>query len=612
MKTLITKTAAPLLALAALVACSEGLQEVREGDMRCEEPCEMRIAVGDPQRDSYGKLTVTNSGLGELQILDVYIENSSPYVQFTDGTLTNLIDLSDFGWEFDPATQSFNTNGESITMSPSELLEVELKFRLPSGGTPIDCPSGDPGACGFIVIESNDRHEEDRVVRVPIQITIGEGIISVDPSIVDFPDPTPGETYEGEFDVVNNGTGELTVTGWEVSGAANVDVQSASNFPPPIRVQPAGRHTFVVRWSPTTTDDLSGSVLIQSDSLDGSVGAVALRSGAGSDAVLSVVPCGIDFTDTAVGEPSEQLFDVSNNGGAAMTWSMSLTGFAPTDARNEFVLRNNNGDSISGEQPVLQAGQSRTYSLEFTPTAERSVSGTIRFTGNFGARQECTFSAGPAAPEIAVSPNRLYWGGVAMGATEPRSFVVYNTGRATLNVTSLTLQENGDVNEEFSLDGGVESGFTLEPGASRRVRVTYSRAASDVDAPDTATVTIQHNDPLVAPLTVRLEANHGETLLPPSCVITLRPEEPYSVGQTVTLDATETEPAEGTTLAANPYQWTLVPPAGSTSTLSGGTGDTVTLAFDEPGTYEVGLTATAELGAEQITCEVLRNLLVTE
>lgn len=612
MKGLITKTAAPLLALLALVACSEGLQEVREGDMRCEEPCEMRIAVGDPQRDSYGKVTVTNSGLGELEILDVRIEQSSPYVQFTDGTLNNLIGLSDLEWSFDPATQAFNTNDSTITMSPSELLEVELKFRLPGGGTPIDCPSGDPAACGFIVIESNDRHEEDRIIRLPIQITIGEGIISVDPSIVDFPEPTAGETYEAQFDVLNNGTGELTITGWQVEGASNVDVVSASNFPPPIRVQPSGRHTFIVRWTPTTTDELGGSVLIQSDSLDGSVGAVALRSGAGSGSILTVVPCGIEFTDTAVGEPSEQLFDVTNDGGAAMTWSMSLTGFSPTDVRPEFTLRNSSGDAISGEQPVLQAGQSRTYSLEYTPTAERSVNGSIRFTGNFGARRECTFSAGPAAPEIAVVPNRLYWGAVAMGANEQRSFVVYNTGRATLNVSSMELQENGDVNDEFSLDGGVESGFALEPGASRRVQVTYARASSDVDAPDTATVTIQHDDPLVPPLTVRLEANHGETLLPPACVISLRPEEPYSVGQTVTLDATETEPAEGTTLAANPYQWTVVPPSGSIATLSSTTGDTVTLAFDEPGTYEVGLTATAELGATQITCEVLRNLLVTE
>lgn len=610
-------SALPVFAGLALTACSDGLEEAVEGDFRCEAPCQVEWFSVDPRRsnESDTKVNVTNAGQGILEIRNVYLEDTSPLVRFSDTTVLNLISRSGNEWSLAADNQSFNTNDVPIELDKNELLEVELLLE-PSAGQGLNCPSGDPRSCGFVVIESNDREADSRTRRVPIVINIGEGQMVVEPTIIDFPEPVPGQTFEETFTVENTGSGVLTVNGFDISQPNVLQVTESSLRVPPIQVQPNQEITFNVVWTPIDTTELSATIIVRSDDPTGGNTTIIVRSGAGDAPVLEVDPCNISFEDVSVGSSSEQLFDVRNIGGGTMTWSMSMQDFAPNDAREQYELQTSDGVATSGNQQPIDSGNSRAFKLVYTPAAESTTRGRIAFRGNFGATQYCEFNGGPPSPQIEVLPLQLAWGGLEPGDSEDRSFVIANYGNGTLSVSSLDLSESGDGNtDEFSIDPADAAGFDVEPGAERRILVTYTRAEGDVAAQDFGSVTINHNDSTVGAVVVRVEANHGGNFLPPTCQIAVSPAEPYSVGQTVNLSATGSATNAGDWIP-NPFTWSLTGPDTSTARLSSSTTAspeaTTSLTFDEPGQYSVTLTATAFVDGNEISCELTRNLTVTD
>lgn len=599
---------------AALTGCSDGIQTVEEGRLQCVEPCEMRFPVGDIGRQYTAKFSIENTGLGPIEIFTISYENSAPSVLWANSTILNAFDRA--SWEPQQTASGSLLGGdgyESLILERGERFEIELTFGPASDGI-IGCPGGDTSNCGVIVIESNDRDEEGRRIEVPIQLSVSEGSIEVSPTVINFPDPVVGNTFIETFNVSNSGQGDLLVTNL-TKNSEDLLVASSSGLSLPISVSPGTMHEFQITWTPSTDEALDDTILIDSNDVRGTRPAIRVRSGEANAPILDVDPCDITISEAAVGEETRTAFDVTNSGSQQMTLSMTLVQIEPPDARAELDLRRaDNDEPAQGQQDPIAPGNSRTYELVFNPTADRSVQGQISLSGNFdGTTRRCSFRAGPASPEIEVAPEQIYIGGVAMGDSVERSFVVANQGRADLDVSSIALAESGDTVAEYTIDGDAASGFTLAPGESRRVTVVYNRADPDVDARDEAQLRIEHNDPVVtSPLNVFVQANHGGTLLPPTCELTVTPPEPYSVGDTVTLDASGSSPADGTTFTPNPFEWSVVSPAGSTASLSADFGANVDLTFDVAGTYEVSMTATADLEGTSVDCEITRNLLVTE
>jgi len=602
-----------LLGLSTAPGCGDGLKEVLEGDARCVGTCAGTFNVTDPTRPSVGasgvKVTIENIGGADLRIFSIELDNTSPRIRFENSYVQRMGSITDFNWRVRSTGHSFEIlNNHALVLRPGERHEIELEMEPVSQG--VGCPSGDNASCGAIVIRSNARGDGS-TIRAPIGVSVGDGAIAVEPTTINFPDPVIGQTFEETFNVINVGRSNLIVNSIELDRPdATITIASSSNLTLPITIQQSDRHEFTVRWTPNSSDELNMPVYISNNDAARQLVTITLRSGAGDVPVLDIDPCTIEFQEAIVGTPNTVEIDVSNTGAGLMNFSLNLRSFSPVDAREEFRILNNSDESVQGQQPGLQAGQTRTYRLVYTPTEERAVSGELTVNGNFGTSRTCRFTAGPAAPQIEVVPPQLYWGGVAMGETQVRSFVVYNRGRATLEVSQVTLTETGDTFTEFFLEDGVEGGFDVLPGGSRRVDITYTRSETDVDAPDRGTVLIEHNDPVVATQRVNLEANHGDALLPPTCVITPSAAEPYSVGQTLTFDARESTPADGTDFVANPFLWNVTTPTGSTAALSANVGDTVSLTFDREGTYTIALTATSQIGGSQVSCEQRRNLQV--
>ncbi|MBN1423974.1 choice-of-anchor D domain-containing protein, partial [Candidatus Fermentibacteria bacterium] len=99
---------------------------------------------------------------------------------------------------------------------------------------------------------------------------------------------------------------------------------------------------------------------------------------------------------------------------------------------------------------------------------------------------------GPPQPEIAVSPTSLSYS-VAVDGSQTKSLVVTNSGKATLNVSSIS------VNASW-LEGIMQS-FSVSPGSAQEMMVTanaHGMSAGDYNA----TITIASNDPDEATKTV--------------------------------------------------------------------------------------------------------------
>lgn len=595
-----------------LAACGSDLEVVDQAEVRCIDQCQ--LTYNDLSRPRESKAVIENIGLAPLQVRAVRLEATTPHLRFTTASIADLLDKSDLRWRSVDEGRGFETNGATVDVQPGGgRLEFELQLAVPRGDA-LQCPNGNNAECGFLVVETNSRigGSNDTTVRIPIRIDAGEGLVAVDPSVINFADPVAGARQSSTFNILNTGTGPLLVQEIALTGDGSdaVTITNGSGLPLPVEIAPLGSQVWNVEWLPTSTAPLDARATIRSNDATGNVVVVNIRSGQGASPVLDVTPCGIEFQEAVTGQPNDATFDVGNTGGAPMNFSINVANVQPPAARDEFVLRiAASGDGGVGQQAPLAQGQTRTYRLTYTPTEERSISGELVFSGNFtGTTRRCSFRAGPAAPEILVIPQQLYWGNVDMGASEDRQFIVSNQGLAPLIISDVTLTETGDTFEEFALEAGVAGGFTLDPGADRAITVTYTRAAADVDAPDRATVFLNSNDPLAPRERVDLEVNHGGAILPPTCVIEITPEPEYNVGNALTFDATGSSLADGSTwVPSGRFTWGLRSPTTSGASLNATTGDTVTLTPDVPGGYSVTLTATAAFGGTQVNCQLTRN-----
>ncbi len=592
--------------LALLAACGDNLQEVQRPAMEClDEPCELFFNDVDTERPNRTQIRLASTGDADVQILSVRIENSSPFVKFDP---ESLVAFESNGWVLDSSETGFgNTSGNPIVLEPERVRDITVVFGPTESDDDPRCPISNDN-CGELVVRTNAVNNPE--FRIPIILDVQSGDLVVDPNIVNYPEPIAGQTFEECWNLVNNGTSQVTVTATvqQPNLGSALEIRSADNLPLPISIEPAGRREFCGKWTPAGTEPLDVSVQFQANDQNITNNVVLLRSGAGNQGQITVEPCdNIAFIDPLVGELSEVPIEITNTSGVNVDInSIILLNFNPSDAQDEFGLVSASGDNIIGnQQDPIGAGQSRIINLQYTPTQDRSVTGVMRIGGNFaGVERRCSFSAGPAAPQIEVTPGRLIWSGVEPGDSASRSFVIYNRGRAALTISDVAISERGDSNEnEFALNASADTPINVEPGGSYRIAIDYNRSPDDFATNDEGQVVLTTNDPVVPSQTITLSAVPSDTLLPPVCRITASPAEPYAVGDTVVLDASSSTPPDGGDFIASPFTWTMVTPTGSTARLSSNAGTSVNATFDVPGTYEVVLTATALIGSTDVTCE---------
>ncbi|MFT6627157.1 MAG: archaellin, partial [Flavobacteriales bacterium] len=467
----------------------DAFKTVETGEATCSGRsgiCELGFSnINFSRDDNEAVATIGNTGGGELEIRSVsFSADASPYLRFTNVTIVNVSNLAN--WVPTEGDRGFDNSAGPILVTPRDNFEIRVLLSPVDGE--ILCPGGEVGSsidCGSIIVVTNDGNNS--TITIPIEVSAGASRIEVSPNPLSFSpqqliDENGGRyaAQERDLTVSNAGATNLTISSIEPSDdfVTVADRNGVSTFP--VIVPPGGAAEFVLTWTPINEDPLTAQLTIVSDAVNANASGrttVLLDSAGLSQPAIEIDPCSFVFPTEEVGTPSQQNFEVRNTGSAALTWSITLIGFTPTDSRSEFAILNSDGATISGNQPSLDSFEVASLTLQHTSTDNRSVSGEMRIAGNFGTPRTCTFSGGPPEARIDVSPTEIWASEVDEGDSLVRTVAIRNAGQAVLDITRI--ERGAGVTAEYSLSPLDEEGFSLEPGEGRRLEITYLRREDD-------------------------------------------------------------------------------------------------------------------------------------
>ncbi len=387
--------------------------------------------------------TVTVSGVGTASLLSLDTPNydfgevlvgasvTDTVLATNDGNATMLVTAST------SAPFSVSPSGEQ-SIAPSASMEFYITY------SPVAM-----GAQGEDVTFTHNGLNSPNVTAYD-----GTGIapvFSASASDVDFGDVVVDVVATDSIIVTNNGTSDLTVTATTAS---------------PFGVSPSGAQViaigneiiFYVTYTPSATGASVGEVVFNHDGLSESD--TVTLSGNGVQPEFSVAPASVNFGSVLLGVEKTDSITVTNDG------SSDLTVEATTD--EPYTV------SPTGMQTVAASSSMKFY-VTFTPTSNSLAIGEVTLTHNAGgAPGSVTVTGTGVSPIFGVSASSVDFGNVNISASKIDSFVVTNTGTASLSI---------EVDTVISTTSSYEvspSSATIAASGSQKFTVTFSPTAVGV------------------------------------------------------------------------------------------------------------------------------------
>ena len=190
--------------------------------------------------------------------------------------------------------------------------------------------------------------------------------LDITPSSQEFGEVNLGDTLIETFTVHNSGRINADVTEIHLNGDDNFTLNT-SPLNSPCGDTPSLAYdescTVEVSFTPTSVEDFSTSLLVESNDSENPILSVSLL-GIGVSPAISVTPSVADFVDTVMGESASQIFTISNVGSADLT----VTAINLDDEDN-FTL-NTSTDSLPCEDtPTLSPEETCEIEVIFNPLA---------------------------------------------------------------------------------------------------------------------------------------------------------------------------------------------------------------------------------------------------
>jgi uncharacterized repeat protein (TIGR01451 family) len=239
-----------------------------------------------------------------------------------------------------------------------------------------------------------------------------------------------GTTQTAGLNVSNPGTGELDISGAEVTGTDPTDFFLAGPGTCTGALGAGDNCTLQMGFTPGATGPRSATVTF-TDNANPSTQEVSL-TGTGVVESATVLPNNLDFGSHRAGTTSTpKKVTITNTGGVAINVSgYTFTGADPGDFSYT-------GGSCPATPFLLAEGGACTVDVLFSPTATGSRSATFTVTDDPGSQQVLVGGTGLPSADVAIfiassaSP-------VASGSTETYTVVVQNNGPSTAVGVSFT------------------------------------------------------------------------------------------------------------------------------------------------------------------------------
>jgi Protein of unknown function (DUF1573)/Abnormal spindle-like microcephaly-assoc'd, ASPM-SPD-2-Hydin len=299
------------------------------------------------------------------------------------------------------------------------------------------------------------------------------GTLSLGAASLDFGNVTAGTSKTMTMTVSNTGTASVTVSSASIS--SKYFSLTAPSLPVAVL---AGQSTPVsLVFSPNAAGTFNATVSITSNASNSAV-SVSLTGAGVASGQLAVNPTSESFGNVTVGTQSSQTITLTNNSGSTVNISQAaVTG---------------TGFTLSGITiPLaLNASQSTSFTVTFSPQATGSASGNVTITSNAPnpTLSMALSGTGAGVGALGSSPTSLNFGTVTVGSNLGLSETVTNTGGSTVTISQVAVSGPG-----FTLSG-ISTPATLTAGQSANFTVTFT-PASAASASGNVTVTSNGSNP---------------------------------------------------------------------------------------------------------------------
>lgn len=310
--------------------------------------------------------------------------------------------------------------------------------------------------------------------------------LGANPASVNFGSVQVG-TNQPQMITINNGSSSaITITQASASGTGF----SISSLSLPATLNAGQSASFTATFAPSAAGSASGSIAITSTAFNSSF-SIPLSGTGVTPGTLAASPTSIAFGSVQVGSSQSHSQTLTNTGGSVLrisTATVTGAGFATT------------GLSVP---TTLNAGQSLTFNVTFTPQSSGNASGSLALTADGSVSNlGVTLTGSGASPgQLAVTPATVNFGSVVVGASQNQS------GTLTASGAGVTISSVSSTNSEFTLSGlslpitlnaGQSANFTLRfaPQASGAASATITFASNATNPPAAAAVSGTGTAPL--------------------------------------------------------------------------------------------------------------------
>jgi hypothetical protein len=290
--------------------------------------------------------------------------------------------------------------------------------------------------------------------------------LAASPTSVAFGSVTVGTQQNATVTLTNSGTTSETISQASATGAG----LKISGLTLPMTLAAGQSTSFTTTYAPTIAGNLAGNVVIVNTGTNSTLNIPA--SGAGVTlGALTATPTSIAFGSIGVGGTQSQPETLKNTGGSPLHISVATVSGAGF------------GDNGITVPTTLNAGQSLTFNVTFTPSAGGAASGNLALTadGSVPTLSVPLTGTGTAPGQLTLTPTSTNFGNVTVGAKQTRTATVSASGG------SVSVSATSSTNPEFGVSG-LSLPLNLAAGQTATFNFTFTPQVSGV-ASGTITLT---------------------------------------------------------------------------------------------------------------------------
>lgn len=338
------------------------------------------------------------------------------------------------------------TNVGNSTVSISQIT-VSAKDVSPSGiTTPMTLTAGQtatlnltfaPKAAETVTGNVTVSTSQGSSTVVAITATGVQAALTVTPATVSFGNVTIGSPNTQTLQLINPGTGVLTITQLSVTGTGF----STSTVSLPLSINPGASTTFNAQFAPQAAGSATGSISLVSNAPTSPTAVALSGTGVAATLTISTTPSSLSFGTVNTGTTAQQTVAIKNTGNSSVTISqinVSGTGYTLSGA---------------GTPVTLTASQTLTITVNFSPTMAGAATGSVTITSNASGSPAAVALSGTGAVAVQHS-TALNW----TASTSPVSG--YNVYRSTTSGSGYTKVNSSLVGGVSYTDSTVASGTT--------------------------------------------------------------------------------------------------------------------------------------------------------